>query len=90
MFEFWDWVGGRYSLWSSIGLSIACQIGFEKFEELLQGAQSADEHFRHTEFNQNIPVIMALLGIWYRNFLSADSYAVLPYNQYLDKFPAWL
>jgi glucose-6-phosphate isomerase len=90
MFEFWDWVGGRYSLWSSIGLSIACQIGFEKFEELLQGAHSADEHFRNTEFNQNIPVIMALLGIWYRNFLSADSYAVLPYNQYLDKFPAWL
>ena len=90
MFVFWDWVGGRFSLWSSIGLSIACRIGYDNFEQLLLGAQHTDRHFRNTKFENNIPVIMALLGIWYRNFLHAESYAVLPYNQYLDKFPAWL
>jgi glucose-6-phosphate isomerase len=90
MFGFWDWVGGRYSLWSSIGLSIACQIGYDPFEGLLKGAAAADEHFCKAPYKENIPVLMALLGIWYRNFWKAESYAVLPYNQYLDKFPAWL
>lgn len=90
IFEFWDWVGGRYSLWSSIGLSIVLAIGYENFEQLLKGANDTDIHFRNTEFSQNIPVLMALLGIWYRNFYAATSYAILPYNQYLDRFPAYL
>lgn len=89
MFVFWDWVGGRYSLWSSIGLSIALTIGFERFEELLSGAHSADLHFRHTSFEKNIPVVMALIGIWHRNFCSYDSEAILPYDQYLHRFPAY-
>jgi glucose-6-phosphate isomerase len=89
MFEFWDWVGGRYSLWSAIGLSIALYLGFEVFEELLAGAYSVDEHFRSTPFEQNIPVVMALLGIWYNNFWGADSIAILPYDQYLAHFPAY-
>jgi len=90
MFEFWDWVGGRYSLWSAIGLSIAVSVGFERFEELLDGAFSVDEHFRTAPFARNIPVIMGLLGIWYTDFFGAESHAVLPYEQYLHRFPAYL
>lgn len=89
MFEFWDWVGGRYSLWSAIGLSIALYIGMENFEELLAGAHDMDNHFRSEPFEKNIPVIMALLGIWYNNFFHAQSYAILPYDQYLHRFPAY-
>jgi len=89
MFEFWDWVGGRYSLWSAIGLSIALYLGMDNFEELLAGAHQADEHFRATPFEQNIPVIMALLGVWYNNFFQAQSHAILPYDQYLLHFPAY-
>ena len=90
MFIFWDWVGGRYSLWSAIGLSIALSIGMDQFEELLSGAHQVDEHFRTVPFGENIPVLMALLGIWYNNFFSADSHAVFPYDQYLHRFPAYL
>lgn len=86
MFEFWDWVGGRYSLWSAVGLSIALYIGMDNFEDLLQGAYEADEHFRTTPFDKNIPVIMALLGIWYNNFFGADSHALLPYDQSMRYF----
>ncbi len=89
MFEFWDWVGGRYSLWSAIGLSIAAVIGMDRFEELLAGAQAADEHFCTAPLEANIPVVMALLGFWYRNFLGASSHAILPYDQYLSRFPAY-
>ncbi len=89
MFEFWDWVGGRYSLWSAIGLSISLAVGFDNFEELLQGAYEADEHFRKAEFEENIPVILALLGIWYNNFFEAESNAILPYDQYLHRFAAY-
>jgi glucose-6-phosphate isomerase len=89
MFEFWDWVGGRYSLWSAIGLSIALAVGYENFEKLLTGAHRADEHFRTAPFAQNIPVIMALLGVWYNNFFGAESHAILPYDQYLQYFPAY-
>ncbi len=90
MFEFWDFVGGRYSLWSAIGLSIALSIGFEGFEELLAGAHFMDEHFRDAPFEENIPVIMGLLTIWYVNFFGCSSYAILPYSQLLDLFPAHL
>ncbi|MFW2390670.1 MAG: glucose-6-phosphate isomerase, partial [Polyangiales bacterium] len=90
MFEFWDWVGGRYSLWSAIGLSIATVIGMDHFEELLTGAYEVDEHFRTAPLSENIPVIMAMLGVWYHNFFGAPSYAVLPYDQYLHRFPAYL
>ncbi len=89
MFEFWDWVGGRYSLWSAIGLSIALYVGMDNFEELLCGAHRTDKHFAETPFKQNIPVIMALLGIWYNNFYSAQSHAILPYDQSLHRFPAY-
>ncbi|GBE41012.1 glucose-6-phosphate isomerase [bacterium BMS3Bbin09] len=89
MFAFWDWVGGRYSLWSAIGLSIACAIGFENFEELLEGAHAMDKHFRETPFDKNLPVILALLGIWYNNFFKAETEAILPYDQYLHRFPAY-
>lgn len=89
MFEFWDWVGGRYSLWSAIGLSIAIAIGFDRFEELLTGAHEADEHFRTAPFERNIPVIMGLLGVWYNNFWGAQSHAILPYDEYLALFPAY-
>ncbi len=89
MFEFWDWVGGRYSLWSAIGLSIALTIGFDNFEQLLKGAFEADEHFKTAKFNQNIPVLMALLGIWYTNFFDAQSEAILPYDQYMHRFAAY-
>jgi glucose-6-phosphate isomerase len=89
MFGFWDWVGGRYSIWSAIGLSIACAVGYENFEQLLLGAHEMDNHFRTTPFEKNIPVILALLGIWYNNFYSADSHAILPYDQYLHRFAAY-
>lgn len=89
MFEFWDWVGGRYSLWSAIGLSIALTIGYNNFELLLKGAYAADEHFRKEKFEHNIPVLMALLGIWYTNFFGAQSEAILPYDQYLHRFAAY-
>ncbi len=89
MFEFWDWVGGRYSLWSAIGLSIALTIGYTNFENLLKGAFSADEHFKNEKFNKNIPVLMALLGIWYTNFFNAQSEAILPYDQYMHRFTAY-
>ena len=89
MFRFWDWVGGRYSLWSAIGLSIACGIGFENYIELLEGAHAMDKHFRETEFNKNIPVILALIGIWYGNFYGAESEAILPYDQYMHRFAAY-
>lgn len=89
MFEFWDWVGGRYSLWSAIGLSISLAIGFDNFEELLKGAYDADVHFRETSFESNIPVILALLGVWYNNFFQAESHAILPYDQYLHRFAAY-
>ncbi|MEM7342966.1 MAG: glucose-6-phosphate isomerase [Chloroflexota bacterium] len=89
MFEFWDWVGGRYSLWSAIGLSIALYLGMDRFEELLSGAHQMDEHFHTTPFEKNIPVIMGLLGVWYNNFFGAESHAILPYDQYLLHFPAY-
>ncbi|MFA5353531.1 MAG: glucose-6-phosphate isomerase [Thermodesulfovibrionales bacterium] len=89
MFRFWDWVGGRYSLWSSIGLSIACTIGFDNFTGLLEGAHAMDQHFRKEPFERNIPVILGLLGIWYNNFFGAESHAILPYDQYLHRFPAY-
>jgi glucose-6-phosphate isomerase len=90
MFELWDWVGGRYSLWSAVGLSIALYIGMDNFEDLLQGAFEADEHFRSLPFEQNIPVIMGLLGIWYNNFFSAQSYALLPYDYSMRYFSDYL
>ena len=89
MFEFWDWVGGRYSLWSAIGLSIACNIGFENFQELLEGAHAMDKHFRNTDFCKNLPVILALIGIWYNNFYGAETEAILPYDQYMHRFSAY-
>lgn len=89
MFVFWDWVGGRYSLWSSIGLSIVCTIGFDNFEKLLDGAHAMDIHFRDEPFEKNIPVILALLGVWYNNFFGAASEAILPYDQYLHRFAAY-
>ncbi|WP_026952085.1 glucose-6-phosphate isomerase [Algoriphagus mannitolivorans] len=89
MFEFWDWVGGRYSLWSAIGLSIACTVGFKNFEDLLAGAHAMDQHFRTTPFEKNIPVILALIGIWNTNFLGATTEAILPYDQYLHRFAAY-
>ncbi|WP_270088742.1 glucose-6-phosphate isomerase [Sphingobacterium sp. SYP-B4668] len=89
MFEFWDWVGGRYSLWSAIGLSIALGIGFDNFNELLKGAYTADQHFQQAPFEENIPVILAVLGIWYNNFFDAESQAILPYDQYLHRFAAY-
>jgi glucose-6-phosphate isomerase len=89
MFEFWDWVGGRYSLWSAIGLSIALTIGYKNFEQLLKGAHEADNHFNTSPFEKNVPVLMALLGIWYTNFFGAQSEAILPYDQYLHRFAAY-
>ena len=89
MFEFWNWVGGRYSSWSAIGLSIALSIGFDRFEELLAGAHAMDNHFRTAPLEKNMPVIMALLGVWYNNFFNADSVAILPYDQYLHRFAAY-
>src|SRR5688572_12722042 len=89
MFVFWDWVGGRYSLWSSIGLSISCAIGFENFEKFLDGAHAMDNHFKNEPFEKNIPVILALIGIWYNNFFGAASEAILPYDQSLHRFAAY-
>ncbi len=89
MFGFWDWVGGRYSLWSAIGLSIVLSIGFENFVELLEGAHAMDKHFRTADFSENIPVLLALLGIWYNNFYGADTQAILPYDQYMHRFAAY-
>lgn len=90
VFEFWDWVGGRYSLWSAIGLPIALYIGMNNFERLLAGAHAMDEHFRKTPLEHNMPVILGMLGVWYANFFGAASYAILPYDQYLQHFPAYL
>jgi glucose-6-phosphate isomerase len=90
MFVFWDWVGGRYSLWSAIGLSIACYTGFAHFEELLQGAHDMDNHFRQAPLDENIPVILALLGIWYINFFGAETEVILPYDQSMHRFAAYL
>ena len=89
MFVFWDWVGGRYSLWSAIGLSIALTIGYDNFENLLKGAESADNHFTTTPLDKNIPVLMAVIGVWYRNFWNAHTEAILPYDQYLHRFAAY-
>ena len=89
MFRFWDWVGGRYSLWSAIGLSIVLGIGYENYIQLLEGAHAMDNHFRNTEFSKNIPVILALIGIWYNNFYGAETEAILPYDQYLHRFSAY-
>ena len=89
MFGFWDWVGGRYSLWSAIGLPIALSVGFDQFEELLTGAHEMDNHFLNTPPEQNLPVILALLGIWYNNFFDSQSHAILPYDQYLSRFAAY-
>ena len=90
IFEFWDWVGGRYSLWSAIGLSIVLSVGYDNFEQLLKGANDTDVHFQTKDLKENVPVLMGLLGIWYRNFYAAGTYAILPYSQYLDRFSAYL
>jgi len=89
MFEFWDWVGGRYSLWSAIGLSISLLIGQDHFEQLLAGGHAMDEHFRTAKLEDNLPVILAMLGIWYNNFFGATTHAILPYDQYMHRFPAY-
>ena len=89
MFEFWDWVGGRYSLWSAIGLSIALSIGFENFEQLLSGAHAMDHHFVETPAEKNLPVLLALIGIWYNNFFGTETEAILPYDQYMHRFAAY-
>ena len=90
MFEFWDWVGGRYSLWSAIGLPIALAIGMDRFEQLLSGAHDMDQHFQQAPLQKNMPVVLALIGIWYHNFFAAESYAIEPYDQYMHRFPAYL
>lgn len=89
MFAFWNWVGGRYSLWSAIGLSIACYIGFENFKQLQAGAHFIDNHFRTAPLHQNVPVLLGLLGVWYINFFNAETLAILPYDQYLHRFAAY-
>src|SRR6476619_6600749 len=89
MFEFWDWVGGRYSLWSSIGLSIALTVGYDNFENLLKGAYEIDTHFNENAFHKNIPVVMALISLWYLNFFGANTEAILPYDQYMHRFAAY-
>jgi glucose-6-phosphate isomerase len=89
MFVFWDWVGGRYSLWSAIGLPIACVIGMDRFEALLAGGHDMDEHFRTAPLERNLPVLLGMLGIWYDNFFDAETHAILPYDQYLHRFPAY-
>ncbi|MFP4630155.1 MAG: glucose-6-phosphate isomerase [Desulfohalobiaceae bacterium] len=90
MFGFWDWVGGRFSLWSAIGLPIALAVGMERFQELLQGAHDMDQHFKETPLEENLPVIMGLLSVWYSDFFQAETHAVLPYSQYLEDLPAYL
>ena len=89
MFRFWNWVGGRYSLWSAIGLSIVLGIGFDNYVALLEGAHAMDNHFRESDFDKNIPVILALIGIWYNNFYGAETEAILPYDQYMHRFSAY-
>jgi glucose-6-phosphate isomerase len=89
MFEFWDWVGGRYSLWSAIGLSICIYVGYDSFAQLLQGAHDMDSHFQTAPLAQNLPVVLALLGVWYNNCFGAQTQAILPYDQYLHRFPAY-
>ncbi len=89
MFEFWDWVGGRYSLWSAIGLSIILSVGFDNFVELLSGAHAMDKHFSTTPAEKNLPVLLALIGIWYNNFFGAETEAILPYDQYMHRFAAY-
>eukprot|EP00163_Fabomonas_tropica_P010292 TRINITY_DN2038_c0_g1_i6.p1 TRINITY_DN2038_c0_g1~~TRINITY_DN2038_c0_g1_i6.p1 ORF type:complete len:303 (+),score=85.75 TRINITY_DN2038_c0_g1_i6:1272-2180(+) len=89
MFEFWDWVGGRYSLWSAIGLSICVYIGYDNFKQLLSGAHAMDKHFQSAPIESNMPVILALLGVWYSNFFKAESQAILPYDQYMHRFAAY-
>ena len=90
VFPMWDWVGGRFSLWSAVGLSIALSVGFENFDALLSGANEMDEHFKTTDFDQNIPVVLALLSVWYNNFFEAETEAIIPYTQYLSRFSAYL
>lgn len=90
VFPMWDWVGGRFSLWSAVGLSISLAVGFEQFDEMLGGANEMDEHFKETEYSQNIPVVMALISIWYNNFHDAETEAIIPYTQYLSRFSAYL
>ncbi len=90
VFPMWNWVGGRFSLWSAVGLSISLAVGFDNFKELLQGAEEVDNHFKEAEFDQNIPVVLALLSVWYNNFYGAETEAILPYTQYLSKLPAYL
>ena len=89
MFRFWDWVGGRYSVWSAIGLSVACAIGFNNYVEFLEGAHAMDNHFKTAGFDQNVPVILALIGLWYNNFYGAETEAILPYDQYMHRFSAY-
>ena len=89
MFGFWDWVGGRYSSWSAIGTSIALAIGWDNFEAFLGGAHEMDAHFREAPFEQNLPMILATLGVWYGNFFASESHAILPYDQYMHRFPAY-
>lgn len=89
IFKMWDWVGGRYSLWSSIGLSVAIYIGMDRFESLLQGAYEMDQHFQNAPMEKNLPVVLAVLGIWYTNFFDAESHVLLPYDQHLHRFPAY-
>jgi glucose-6-phosphate isomerase len=89
MFKFWDWVGGRYSLWSAIGLSIALYIGFDNFTELLSGAHQMDKHFKNTPPEENLPILLGALGVWYNNFFKAETLAILPYDQYLSRFAAY-
>ena len=90
MFEFWDFVGGRYSMWSAIGLSLAIAVGMDNFEKMLEGAFAMDKHFTETPLEHNIPVIMAMIGVWYNNFMGCHRYAVIPYDQYLKYLPAYL
>ncbi|TLX71146.1 glucose-6-phosphate isomerase [Labilibacter sediminis] len=89
MFRFWDWVGGRYSVWSAIGLSVACAIGYDNYIEFLEGAHEMDNHFKTADFDKNVPVILALIGIWYNNFYGAETEAILPYDQYMHRFSAY-
>jgi glucose-6-phosphate isomerase len=89
MFVFWDWVGGRYSLWSAIGLSIALTIGYDNYEQLLKGGYATDVHFQNAPFEKNIPVILGLIGIWYTDFFGTQTEAILPYDQYMHRFPAY-
>lgn len=90
IFPMWDWVGGRFSLWSAVGLSVSLAIGYENYAALLEGGRKMDEHFRNSSFKKNIPVQLAMLSIWYNNFFDAETEAVIPYSQYLELFPTYL